>query len=281
MRTEFGEKLQNAMDSIESLTWKDKNGNDIKLMAASPDNLKKWYKHCFEMLYNSNPWSPGKLQIRENIHKTWDACNTELFVRHLLHECDTEIKTKKDILDLINYQKSVHEEDILNESISVLFNGLDPIFERVTVSRLMDACFDKLDILNKKMITDKFILAQGIWLTDEEKIELTETGLDGRLRNRMEVIKERLCLNPDIKLRVSPTGLSFTEFRSLVQLSSLPKISSLSTIALKTLRDKILLLLDNDLDYHINKWNTLMSNIQRVAKARNLELSIPEIENKK
>lgn len=114
----------------------------------------------------------------------------------------------------------------------------------------MDACFDKLNVLNKKMITDKFILAQGIWLTDEEKIELTEVG---KARNRMEVIKERLCLNPDIKLRVSPTGLSFTEFRSLVQLSSLPKISSLTTIALKTLRDKILLLLDNDLDYHINK----------------------------
>jgi hypothetical protein len=41
MRTEFGEKLQNAIDSIESLTWKDKNGNEVKLMTASPDDLKK------------------------------------------------------------------------------------------------------------------------------------------------------------------------------------------------------------------------------------------------
>lgn len=96
----------------------------------------------------------------------------------------------------------------------------------------------------------------------------------------MEIIKERLCLNPDIKLRISPTGLSFAEFRSLVQLSSLPKISSLSTIALKTLRDKILLLLDNDLNYHINKWNMLMSNIQRVAEARNIKISTSYLENK-
>lgn len=228
------------------------------------------------MLYNSNPWSPGKFIVRENIYKTWDSCNTELFVRYLLHDCDTDIKTKKDILDYINSQRSSHEEDILNESISVLFNGLEPIFEKVTVSRLMDACFDKLDILNKKMITDKFILAQGIWLTDNEKVELTEVDSNGRVRNRMEVIKERLCLNPDIKLRVSPTGLSFSEFRSLVQLTSLPKITSLSTIALKTLRDKILLLLDNDLNYHINKWHTLMSNIQRVAEARNISLPIFE-----
>lgn len=41
MRTEFGEKLQNAIDSIESLTWIDKNGNSIKLMTASPEDLQK------------------------------------------------------------------------------------------------------------------------------------------------------------------------------------------------------------------------------------------------
>lgn len=41
MSTEFGEKLQKAMDKIESLTWRDKNGNDIKLIEASEDNLNK------------------------------------------------------------------------------------------------------------------------------------------------------------------------------------------------------------------------------------------------
>ena len=136
----------------------------------------------------------------------------------------------------------------------------------------MDVCFDKLDVLNKKMITDKFIIAQGIWLTDEEKQELTELETGGKIRNRMEVIKERLCLNPDIRLRVSPTGLSFAEFRALIQLSDLPKISSLSTIALKTLRDKVLLLLDNDLDYHINKWMKIKKDIERVAEYKNWNL---------
>lgn len=41
MSTEFGDKLQKAMDKIESLTWRDKNGNDVKLMEASEDNLSK------------------------------------------------------------------------------------------------------------------------------------------------------------------------------------------------------------------------------------------------
>lgn len=41
MSTEFGEKLQNAMDSIESLTWKDKSRNDIKLMTAPEEDIRK------------------------------------------------------------------------------------------------------------------------------------------------------------------------------------------------------------------------------------------------
>ena len=197
-----------------------------------------------------------------------------MFVRYLLNECNTNIKTKKDILDYINNQKILYDRDILSESISILFEGLDPIYEKITVSKLLDACFDKLDVINRKMINDKFILAQGIWLTDDEKIDLTETDEKGNIKNRIDVIKERLSLDPKIKIKINPNGLTFAEFRSIVQLSPISRISVLPTITLKTLRDKILLLLDNDLDYHINKWNNLKSNIRRVAEVRNISLPI-------
>ena len=55
----------------------------------------------------------------------------------------------------------------------------------------------------------------------------------------MEVIKERLLL-PNIKLRVDPRGFSYAEFRSLIHLTPLPKISSLPTDTLRLLRDKVL-----------------------------------------
>lgn len=274
MNTEFGEKLQTAINSIDSFVWKDKNGNDIKLISASPKDLESWYNHCHNMLYNSSVHNPGKYTIRNNIHNIWDSCNTELFVRYLLNECNTNIKTKKDILDYINNQKILYDHDILSESISILFEGLDPIYEKITVSKLLDACFDKLDVINRKMINDKFILAQGIWLTDDEKIDLTETDEKGNIKNRIDVIKERLSLDPKIKIKINPNGLTFAEFRSIVQLSPISRISVLPTITLKTLRDKILLLLDNDLDYHINKWNNLKSNIRRVAEVRNISLPI-------
>lgn len=136
----------------------------------------------------------------------------------------------------------------------------------------MNACFDKLDVINRRVITDKFIIAQGIWLTEDEKREFTEKGSDGKLRDRRDIIKEQLCLN-NVKLHFNPNGFTFAEFRALVQMPNLPKISSLSTIALKTLRDKVLLMLDNYMDVHIRRWEGLIADIQRVAEYKNWNLS--------
>lgn len=276
MCTEFGAKLQEAItardNDINSFVWKDRTGNTVRLMDMDQNELKKCYRHCVQMLTNKDLYRPGKLEVRKNIQKCWDSCNTELFARYLFHEADQDvIKTAKHLLDYINTHRANNEVS-LEDSITVFFNNVPPIFESVTVGKLMDYCFDKLDVLNRKMISDKFIYAQGIWLTEEEKKDLTEYN-NGKIRNRMEVVKERLCLHPDTPLRISPTGLSFAEFRSLVQLPALPKITSLSTIALKTLRDKILLLLDNDLDYHIAKWNKFKENIERVAEYKNWDLT--------
>ena len=65
--------------------------------------------------------------------------------------------------------------------------------------------------------------------------------------------KERLILNNSLRLRIDRKGLSYNEFRSLVKLDQYPKISSLPTATLTLLRDKILLLLDYDVEYHIAK----------------------------
>ncbi len=65
----------------------------------------------------------------------------------------------------------------------------------------MSACFDRLDVINRKMISDKFIISQGIWLTEDEKKELTEYDENGQLRKYLDVIKERLFLNDNIRLK--------------------------------------------------------------------------------
>ena len=278
MCTEFGEKLQNAMNSINSYVWINRKGESIKMIDMPADQLQDAAKHCYEMLYNETSYNVGRIIVRKNIHSIWDSCNAELFARHLLYECNVGFKSRKDILDCINNFRANADGDILDLSVNTIFNGLPPIYEKVTIRRLMDACFDKLDVFNRKIINDKFLLYQGIWLTNQEKNDLTEKDENGVMRDRKEVICERLGLNkinPKM-LRFNPTGLSYAEFRSIVQLSPLTKVTSLPSTTLETLRDKILLLLDNDLDHHINKWNTLLKNCKAVAEKRRIPLDLPD-----
>lgn len=270
MNTEFGAELQKALDThnndVNNLVWKDNKGVTVRLMDMTLAELKRCHNHCIEMLYNTHSFSPGKYTIKENLKKCWNNCNTELFVRYLFHELDTPIKTTKTLLEYINSMRC--DEVTLTSPITTIFNNVPTVFETITIEDLMNACFDKLDVINRRVITDKFIIAQGLWLTEEEKKEFTEKGPDGKLKDRRELIKKQLCLN-DVNLRLNPNGFTFAEFRSLVQMPDLPKVSSLSSITLKTLRDKVLLMLDSYMDTQILRWKGLKQDIEKVAAYKN------------
>ena len=65
-------------------------------------------------------------------------------------------------------------------------------------------------------------------------------------------MKERLFIDGGF-FKVTPSGLSYNELRALLNIQDNTRVSALPTFTLKTLRDKILLILDNNLEYHIKK----------------------------
>lgn len=91
-----------------------------------------------------------------------EDCNAELLLRYILYDLDIDIlKTSRDLLNLINQFRSVNKiQD--SDSVSVIFDNLPNVFESVSIIKLVRACFDRLGIINKKIISDKFILSQGI-----------------------------------------------------------------------------------------------------------------------
>ena len=281
--TDFGDTLNRAIETskerartdVNNLVWKYKNGTSKRLMDMDNDELQKCYDHCNSMLYSKAKVTPGKYTIKQIINRTYENVNAELFMRYILHELNLEMfKTNKDLFDFIIAQKSsLNLKD--SDYVTTIFTNVPTIFEKVTIDRLLSACFDKLDALNRKIISDKFIVSQGIWLTNEEKKELQEF-VDGKQRDFVDVIKERLVLNNSLKLRIDRKGLSYNEFRSLVKLDQYPKISSLPTATLTLLRDKILLLLDYDVEYHIAKWENLISNIKKVAEKKDVILVVKD-----
>lgn len=273
--SEFGDTLKNAINKVNDLNqyvWKSKDGKTIRLLDMSKEELQKIYNHANDMLYNTNKYTPGKLQVKKNIRTLISHCNAELLKRYILHECNIDIlKSPIEVVQFIrDNKKSSNLVD--TDSVTTLFSHLPKEFESVTLDLLLSACLDQLDLINRKMISDNFILSQGIWLTEAEKVDLTEYDENGQVRPWMEVIKERLLL-PNIKLRVDPRGFSYAEFRSLIHLTPLPKISSLPTDTLRLLRDKVFILLDADTDYHINKWEIIKSNIEKVAEYKKISLT--------
>lgn len=128
----------------------------------SEEELQKCYTHCTDMLFNRNKQIPGKYQVRRNIQSLYNSCNAELFLRYILHETNIDtLKTNKDVFDVISEFKKSHNLSN-DDSITQIFDNVPTIFNSVTIDQLFEACFDKLDVLNKKIISDKFILSQGI-----------------------------------------------------------------------------------------------------------------------
>lgn len=276
--TEF-ESLQSAIESKKAETiqmvWKDKGGREVLLTDMSKEELQKVYNHATDMLYNTNKYTPGRFQVKKNIRTLIANCNAELFLRYITHECNIDaLRTNLQIVEFANQNKATNNLSD-NDSVTTLFTSVPSEFESVTIGQLINACFDKLDIINRKMISDKFILSQGIWLTEREKEELTEYDSNGKIRPWLDVIKERLLLN-NVKLRVDPKGFSYLEFRALVHLEPLPKISRLPSDTLRLLRDKVFILLDADTDYHIQKWINIKEQIENVAKSKEIVLTLKE-----
>lgn len=219
--------------------------------------------------------------MQNNIKNLYDNCNAELFLRYILYDCDIPaLKTNKDVLDLINvYRKEENLQD--TDTIEKIFISVPPIYKDVTIKKLVLSCLESLGFIDKNLIPNKFILSIGIWLTDEEKEDLTEFDEKGNKRNFFDVIKERLFLN-NVKLRIDNKGLSYNEFRSIILLKNKTKLSDATTECLLLLRNKILLLLNNDLSYHINKWLDLEDKIQKVCDARSIKLKkLKNNENKR
>lgn len=270
--TEFGNLMADAItkanNNINNLVWVDKKGKEVSMMNLSAKQLQKIYNHAQDMLYNKSYKTLGKYEVKKNIQSTNTKCNAELFLRYILYELDNfPLKTNRDVLEYLNSQRIQGAAD--QTSITDIFGTVPREFINLTLVDLIKACL-KAESFNKKLISDKFILAQGIWLTNSEMQNLTEYDENGNKRKYLEVMKERLFVKGNLK--VVPNGLSYADFRALINLDNYPKISDLPTSTLKLLRDRILLLLDNDIDWHIQKWLKLKENIERVAAEKGFKL---------
>lgn len=274
------EEAQAAKENnIKSFIWKgareevdgEKVQAEYRLIDCTEQQLRSFYQHCKSMLYSMDKTHPGRYTLLDIIKEQRAKCNTELYLRYL--EKGSEDRApyprflyRNDLSQVIELNKDQLTRDKLKICpISSLTNGIPSEFANIPVELVMDGCLDALGKFNKQHITLTFILKQGLWFTPQEMKDLLEKDENGQTRDRLEVVRERLNLKTTAKLYVNSRGLTYAQLRAMINLKS-KKYFDLTTEQLTTLRDKVLFLLEEEVKYHIEQWETRMGQIEKVAE---------------
>lgn len=159
--TTLKDKLMKAIEEksndVKTFIWKfakDENGNqeEIKLIDATPEQLKSFYDHCLSMLYSTSTDNPGRYELLKLIAEQRRKCNIELFLRKL--ESGSICADKRPyprhlyIQDLRAYLNAHRSEfpssELKNISIATCTGGLPREFERISIEEVLDGGLDQL-----------------------------------------------------------------------------------------------------------------------------------------
>ena len=293
--TVMGEKMQEALEqsanNIENFTWKgpkkEVNGQRIqevmKMVDATPEQLKDWYKHCQSMLYSTDKKYPGRYVLRDIVEEQRMKCNVELYLRWLENKFQTDFPEVRkayprhlylqDIRNVLRENAdAISKEEYATTPISAITNGIPTEFRDVDIASVIDGCLDMAGVFDKSHISLKFITKLGVWFTDKEMNDLLERDADGNIRNRIDVIKERHGLKQVVKLKPNFKGLKYSELRAMLNLKPIKKYSELTTDQLVVLRDKVLFRFEEEIEFHISQWKEIIKQLEKVANSKGFSL---------
>jgi hypothetical protein len=274
LEEKFREAVNKRKSDINNFIWKDEkkideNGkykqSERRLVDMSQIDLKKCYEHCKIMLYNQDSINPGRYLVLELISDQKERCGAELFLRWMDQENGISRFTITSALSdfLVNNKETLKNT---KPTIDLAIDKVPDEFKKLSINLIIDGGLDKLGAFNKKHITRTFILKQGIWLTSQEAKDLEEYDDDNQLKDRLEIIRERLDLKEIEKLYINAKGLSYSQMRSILQLRQNRKYADFTTIQLETLRYRILFDLEESVKSHILAWEKRMEEIELVSE---------------
>lgn len=282
--TVLGDKLREALNDkandVNSYVWKGPKVNgvqeEIKLVDADYDQLKRFYNHCEQMLYNSDTKNLGRLTLLDIVSDQIQRCRAELLIRWLRAEKQyTNTRCLEDLRITIKNNKEI----LTNETIKVypignILNGIPVEFREVPVSLVMDACLDSLGLFDNSHLTLNFIVKMGLWFTQQEmqKDLYRKDPVTGKAVNRLLVVSKELRLNPSISLKICDTGLSYAEFRSMCRLKR-DKYANLTSDQLRLLSSKVLYRFQNQCESQAKQWKDKMEEIKKVAELKGWDIT--------
>ena len=280
MERKLKEAIEKKQQDITNFVWKgskslDENGkyrqNEKRLVDMTERELQNAYDHCKTMLFNKDSENPGRYVVLESIADQRDKIGAELFLRYVEQNHHlVRFTLLTSINEFLRNNKDVSKTHKL--TVSDAIPSVPNEFEKVPINMVVDGCLDRLGTFNKKHITRTFVLKQGIWLTPAESKELLEYNPDGSVKDRLEVVRERLNIKEVEKLFINSKGLNYTQMRAMLNIKPNRKYLDLTTIQLETLRYRILFNLEESVKNHISSWERRMEEIELVLTSKGYQV---------
>lgn len=291
----YKKAVEEKASDIKSFIWKGPKVNgiqeEIRLVDASYEQLRRYYKHCMEMLYNNNVKNPGRITLLDIISDQIQKCRAELLIRWLKAERSYPATScLEDLKKVIANNEELTDEVIKTYPIGTVMNGLPEEFERVPISTVMKACLSSLGVLDSSHLTLNFIVKMGLCFTQQEmQKELLRKDETGKTINRLEVIRKEFNLDPTkFNLWINfEGGLSYEEFKTMYifktgKVSSMipsrfssNKIpySSMTSDLLRLLSNKVLYRFQEQCEKQAKQWQTKVAELIRVAEYKGWDIT--------
>lgn len=278
LKNQLESAFEKSSKALDRFVWKlpkrlNKEGryeqDSIRLIDATDDQLRNFHQHCLTMLRNTDPKFPGREVLLRTIKEQIVKCNAELFFRVYAETGeDRETFLVKPIKDFIT-ASNLTDGQAANLELKDVANTSDEQFASIPVKHILDAGEGKLGFYNRAYMTLTFLLNKGLKFSEKER-EIYD------LENEREILKkvrEDLNLKDDsIPLNFNRnTGMTVEELKYMLPLKK-KRYEDIPTEILYLLRDRLLVYLKEDVEYHINQWNERIGWLEAVAEDRGIKL---------
>lgn len=287
----LGDKLNEALrkkgEDINTFVWKfpkdRENQNSqqcVKLIDCTQEQLQQFYDHCESMLRNDDKLSPGRYNVLTLIKSQKDKIGAELLLREMQSEDKnfTRFALSEAINEVIdsNRNKGIIVDAEVSTFGQYVNTPLSTKYNKLSLQLISDACNDKLGVFDNSHITKSFLLKRGVWFDRDDIKTLKTYALKNGINNtvsKLDIARQYLRLKDYHILKQNSRGLTVEELRQMLILRP-AKFADLTTTQLEILRYKVLLDLERNVRDHIEKWETLISQIKKVAKSKKFTLSL-------
>ena len=287
----LGDKLNEALrkkgEDINTFVWKfpkdRENQNSqqcVKLIDCTQEQFQQFYDHCESMLRNDDKLSPGRYNVLALIKSQKDKIGAELLLREMQSEDKnfTRFALSEAINEVIdsNRNKGIIVDAEVSTFGQYVNTPLSTKYNKLSLQLISDACNDKLGVFDNSHITKSFLLKRGVWFDRDDIKTLKTYALKNGINNtvsKLDIARQYLRLKDYHILKQNSRGLTVEELRQMLILRP-AKFADLTTTQLEILRYKVLLDLERNVRDHIEKWEALISQIKKVAKAKKFSLSL-------